>query len=194
VSTAETLAKVRPASDTVADIDSALAGLASERSALEQTLVELKADRTRALLAGEPAKSVTAIELNAKAAAQQIERLGLLEAELAARRVEAEQLERQAEAEARVEAAGAAVLQFKRALTEYWTLADRIAAICRLERQANVAIRAAGPAAALLGYELPGFLGRSLADGVALPGADRMLWGSAPEIRSPYARVVATQY
>lgn len=184
-----TLAGLRPRNNNVDGITEALDAIEIERWRAEQRLVELRSAHHEAL--ADPTKSakhVLQLETAAKESAIEIERLGrlrgVLEAKLPAA-VEAEKLTALDKQNAEADAACAA---FRAALADYDAAAGRIAQICELGREAEVAVRRAVQTGQALGrrvpFDLPTVAGGRLmfSDVVMLPAMvpDGARWGDLP--------------
>jgi hypothetical protein len=149
---ADTIARLRPAGRSVADLQGALDTLAQERVACERRAVAARADRTAALVAG-AAWHVAAADKTMKAAADDLEMLDALEPALRERLAFAETVEARAVADLTEanEAAETVAAAFAAALPRYARHAQAIAEIARLGQAADQARHHAAALAAKQG-------------------------------------------
>ncbi len=148
----DTLARLRPAGRSVADLQGALDTLLLERTACERRAVVARADRTAALVAG-AAWHVAAADRAMKTAVDDREMLDALESALRERLTLAETIEAGAVAvlTAANEAAEAAAAAFAAALPKYAASARVVAEIARLGLAADQARHHAATLAAKQG-------------------------------------------
>jgi hypothetical protein len=149
---ADTLARLRPAGRSVADLQGALDALAQERVACERRSVAARADRTTALIAG-AAWHVAEAGRIMKAAADDVEMLDALAPALRERLALAEMVEARAIAELTEanELAETAATAFAAALPRYAKHAEAISEIARLGQAADQARHHAATLAAKQG-------------------------------------------
>ena len=148
----DTLARLRPAGRSVADLQGALDALVQERTACERRAVAARADRTAALVAG-AAWHVAAADKAMKGAADDLEMMSALEPALRERLTFAETVEAAAVAAltAANEAAATAAAAFAAVLPKYARHAEAIAEIARLGQAADQARHHAAALAAKQG-------------------------------------------
>ncbi len=149
---ADTLARLRAAGRSVADLQGALDALAQERATCERRAVAARADRTAALVAG-AAWHVNEADKAMKAAADDLEMMAAMEPALREKLAFAEMLEARGVAvltEAN-EVAEAAAAAFAAVLPKYAKHAEAIAEIARLGQAADRARQHAATLAARQG-------------------------------------------
>jgi hypothetical protein len=149
---ADTLARLRPAGRSVADLQGALDALAQERATCDRRAVAARADRTAALVAG-ASWHVNEADKTMKAAADDLEMLDALKPALREKLAFAETVEARAVADLTDanEAAEAAAAAFAAALPRYARHAEAVAEIARLGQAADQARRRAADMAAKQG-------------------------------------------
>lgn len=187
--TPEQLTELRPAGATVADIEAALARIATERTAIAARLNSAQADRSRLATGGGTAKQRAAIDAAIADATFDREQIDIIEAEAKAALGPA----REAEAENAAERAVIAAIEAEKRwaawlATKYPGLAAQIAAGIALDKAAlaarAVALKSSHEAISRLPDRALGFCGTraiSIAGAVRLPatesGSPPIAWG-----------------